>query len=136
MQDTVDLIGQGPNTERRWFEFTPDSGSQEPENPMHQNLANPLDVNNDGHFSPLDALLVISSLDRYEGGVLPEPEDNLTQFVDVDGDGFVSPFDALLVINNLPSEPSSTAVTTVFRTNPFVAEDEEEQQHDQPLSWH
>ena len=70
------------------------------------NAANPLDVNNDGNISPLDALLVINEMnDRQfstDDGRLFEVA-TPPPFFDVDPDGFISPLDALLVINDLPS---------------------------------
>lgn len=53
-----------------------------------------LDVNSDGVISPMDALLVVNSVNR--GGASAEN--------DVNGDGFVSPLDALIVINWLNSD--------------------------------
>ncbi len=58
-----------------------------------QNPLNAYDVNNDGAVSPLDALLVINTL---ETGVSPRDT-----FTDVNGDTAMSPIDALLVINEL-----------------------------------
>jgi VCBS repeat-containing protein len=65
-----------------------------------QNPVNPLDVNNSGQVSPIDALLIINHLNRGGatdiGSLLPGPP-----FLDVDGDLRVSPVDALRVINSL-----------------------------------
>ncbi len=60
----------------------------------------PLDVNNSSQISPIDALLVINELGKYEGGILPQSGE-VTNFVDTNGDGAVGPLDALLVINQL-----------------------------------
>ena len=72
-----------------------------------QNPTNRRDVNNDGHVSPLDVLLVINAInsrvmsalkasnDQREG----EPPLDLDFFLDVTGDENVSPLDALTVIN-------------------------------------
>jgi VCBS repeat-containing protein len=66
--------------------------------PQH-NTSNPLDVNNDGNVSPLDALHVLNALsDATSAG---------TGFVDVNNDSLVTPIDALLVINGLESTVSS-----------------------------
>ena len=65
--------------------------------PLH-NALRPFDVNNDGYVSPLDALIVINTLDgeeRVDGGM----------FIDTNRDGHVSPLDALLVINELDKAP-------------------------------
>lgn len=58
----------------------------------------PVDVNQDGFISPLDALLVINMLnsEAERTGALQEPDRR-----DTNDDGFVSPLDALLVINQL-----------------------------------
>jgi hypothetical protein len=68
------------------------------------NLLNPLDVNDDGVVSPLDALLVINRLNA--GIATPsEPVDSQRLSADINNDGEVSPVDALLIINwlNNPS---------------------------------
>ncbi|MFO0904160.1 MAG: dockerin type I domain-containing protein [Pirellulales bacterium] len=84
--------------------------------PPWQNSTRNTDVNNDGHVTPLDALLVVNFLNTYPGvSALPNPPpfvpfagtpiypDNPGTgsdfFIDVNGDGFVTPLDALLVIN-------------------------------------
>lgn len=65
------------------------------------NSANAFDVNADGSVTPIDALIVINSLNS--GGVTAggEGEQAPKYYVDVNGDGTVSPLDALLVINRL-----------------------------------
>ena len=70
----------------------------------YQNAASPLDVNNDGHISPLDALLVINRLNRAGTSAVPSimvQYDVPAPYWDVTGDHFVSPKDALVVINAL-----------------------------------
>jgi hypothetical protein len=65
--------------------------------PLHNELR-PSDVNNDGHVSPLDALIVINTLDEgppVDGGM----------YIDTNRDGQLSPLDALLVINELDNAP-------------------------------
>lgn len=70
------------------------------------NLREPLDVNDDGAISPIDALLVINDLNAHgsreisqysigSSGQLP------AGYIDVNIDSFVAPVDALLVINFL-----------------------------------
>lgn len=72
-----------------------------------QNPVDPLDVNNSGQVSPIDALLIINHLNR--GGavdieaLLPGPP-----FLDVDGDTRITPIDALRVINGLNRSGSSS----------------------------
>ncbi len=70
------------------------------------NFSNPLDVNNDGKESPIDALLIINRLNSGGAGVLTPPSgegESGKYYVDVNGDGRVSPIDALKVINFLNS---------------------------------
>ena len=65
------------------------------------NSADPLDVNDDGEISPIDALLVINFLNANPGdGMLPEPIAP-PPFLDVNNDGLGTALDALLVINEL-----------------------------------
>jgi len=67
--------------------------------PKHNPLAG-LDVNSDGRVSPLDALLVINSL-NLKGSRSVLSETIGAPYVDTSGDNQVSPLDALLVINQL-----------------------------------
>lgn len=59
----------------------------------------PLDVNGDGHTSPIDALQVVNALNAnsIEEGDMA---------LDTNGDGSISPIDALLVINRLNASPA------------------------------
>ena len=69
------------------------------------NVMQPLDVNNDGMISPVDALTVITEITNGGARQLVRTESraaaarSATAYVDVNGDGFVTPLDALLVIN-------------------------------------
>lgn len=75
-----------------------------------QNSADPLDVNMDGHVTPLDALLIINRINFFGTGPLPNPPSGgftPPPFFDVDGDGHLAPIDALLVINYLNSPGGS-----------------------------
>ncbi len=69
------------------------------------NNNNPLDVNNDGFVSPIDALAIINSLNSGGSRALNsgsgEGEAGSHMFVDTNGDGFLSPIDVLNVINFL-----------------------------------
>ena len=66
------------------------------------NLSNPLDVNNDGFISPIDALGIINNLNANGSRGLGEGESGSSHlYVDVNADGAVSPIDALMVINFL-----------------------------------
>lgn len=68
-----------------------------------QNPKHPLDVNNDGQLTPLDALVVINFLNRNGAKVLTTADGLPPQipFLDADGNGQVTPIDALRVINDL-----------------------------------
>jgi hypothetical protein len=80
-----------------------------------QNPTDPLDVNNDGQITPLDALLIINELNQPQyrdplTGEMPLPPAVIPAYFDVNADGFVVPTDALLVINRLnnpPAEPET-----------------------------
>jgi len=69
-----------------------------------QNAAMPLDVNNDGMLSPLDALVGINRLNAAEDRTLPAQRSSTNSsdpFPDTNGDGYLSPLDVMLVINGL-----------------------------------
>lgn len=69
-----------------------------------QNLANPLDVNQDGWITAEDVLILINEIHRREVAGLPIPAssgDSPPPFVDVSGDGILSALDALILINHL-----------------------------------
>ncbi len=71
-----------------------------------QNPIQSLDVNNDGFVTPLDALLIINSLNLVGPRTLPNPAlppNAPPPFYDTNGDGNISPLDVLLVINRLNS---------------------------------
>jgi hypothetical protein len=67
------------------------------------NRLQPLDVSNDGGVSPIDALLVINSLNTAGSRSLSGESSGEAAhpFYDVNRDGFLSPLDALRVINYL-----------------------------------
>jgi large repetitive protein len=66
------------------------------------NLNNPVDVNNDGYVSPLDALIVINYMNANgPGTAAPTSGFSAGPYVDVNGDGSITPLDALIVINYL-----------------------------------
>ncbi len=68
---------------------------------QHPTVVN--DVNNDGHVSPIDALLVLNDLNAFGARTLPVPSSEFEPppYLDVNGDQFVSPVDALLIFNEL-----------------------------------
>jgi hypothetical protein len=68
------------------------------------NPTDPLDVDNDGQISPLDALLIINDLNS-NGSRSLTGVDQALYYVDVTGDRFLSPLDALQVINFLNEPP-------------------------------
>jgi Ca2+-binding RTX toxin-like protein len=73
-------------------------------NPLHR-APTPLDINGDGAISPIDALLVINVLNKFQG--LPTNDPVRAYYTigqvkaDSSGDRGVTPLDALLVINAL-----------------------------------
>ncbi len=71
-----------------------------------QNPADPLDVNNDGHKTPIDALVIFNELNVAAGAEAAIAGEDAGQqmFFDVNGDRFVSPIDALMVLNELNAE--------------------------------
>ena len=92
------------NDGRTLFTIAIDTASANP----WRNPRDPLDVNDDGTVSPIDALQVINELNSPivsdpERGSLPTfaGDGQVPPYVDVNGDGFVSPIDALIVINAL-----------------------------------
>ncbi len=71
--------------------------------PFH-NATAPLDVNADGFFTAIDALLVINQLNARSSGPLPGnigAARSILGYIDVTGNGSLEPLDVLLVINNL-----------------------------------
>src|SRR5262245_59480178 len=64
----------------------------------------PLDTNNDGGVSPLDALIVINALNSGDGKSLADRLE-----LDTNGDGDLTPIDALLIINFLNSATDDSA---------------------------
>ena len=99
------------------------------DNPWH-NPANPTDVNDDTNLSPLDALIVINSINKggarelfssssaATGAEGESGQSNL--MVDVNNDGFLSPIDVLQVVNRLNAEAEGPDLAKV-RLN--IAED-------------
>jgi hypothetical protein len=95
--------------------------------PQWQNPSEPLDVNNDGVVSPVDALIVINDLNSNGMRELPSenPQTVDPRYIDVSGDGFVSPVDVLRVVNFVNSaigmgEPSGSETSTDKPSSPVV----------------
>lgn len=72
-------------------------GTQEGDAQLRLLARNPLDTNDDGIVSPIDALLIINYLNRSGPGLVTDTTENL----DTNGDRIISPIDVLLVINYL-----------------------------------
>jgi hypothetical protein len=70
-----------------------------------QNPTLNLDVNDDGHISPIDALLVINYLNTGGPSKLPDTQP-APPYLDPSGDENASAIDVLLIINYLNSHPS------------------------------
>ena len=98
-----------------------DASASESDPAPWQNAANPMDVNDDGFVSPIDALQVINYLNNNGAGELPS-EKTGGSYIDPSGDNFIAPRDALLVINHLnssdngavASRPASAAIDAAF----------------------
>ena len=95
-----------------------------------QNPNNPLDVDESGFVSPLDALHVVTEFEEFNfsdpaDGKLITPRSQFVgqpgaEFLDVNGDGYVSPLDALFVVNGLDvvtSAPTSALSASVVAVN-------------------
>jgi hypothetical protein len=87
----------------RSFDLTVSAGP----NTWH-NAFRPLDVNNDGFISAIDALTIINQLNRLGPRELPLTGSNGSNYVDTTNDRYLTAIDALLIINylNRLSQPS------------------------------
>jgi hypothetical protein len=91
--------GVGPNPE-------PNDGGTPIVAALHRNATNQFDVNADGKVTPLDALLVVNSLNFSGPRSLlntPAPSGPDLAFLDVDGDNYITPLDALMVVTRMNS---------------------------------
>jgi autotransporter-associated beta strand protein len=82
------------------------------------NMGNPLDVDNNGSVTPLDALLAINRL-NLDGAIdlisrISEFDFDRAIFYDTNADGFLSPLDSLLVINFLNIGSSVNLGSSVY----------------------
>ena len=78
-----------------------------------------MDVSDDANVSPIDALLVINSLNSLGARELTEPFDNdspTAAYLDVNGDGFAAPSDSLAIINYF-NRPSQSLVVSLALAN-------------------
>ena len=77
----------------------------------YHNTVESLDVNNDGHTSAIDALVIINLLNkanqelRIQGGLQRRTQPHW--FIDTNNDGHLSPLDALNIVNYLNSAEES-----------------------------
>jgi len=88
-----------------------------------QNPTNPLDVNNDGIVSSLDALVIINELNNVGPHTLPLPPvagDAPPPYYDVAGSDSVSSLDALMILNYLNSASTAQALTQVVAGYPVA----------------
>jgi hypothetical protein len=76
---------------------------------MYTNPVNPLDVNNDGHVSPRDALITINHLNRHGATSLDDLATD-APFLDTTNDDFVTSLDVLRIINHLNRQANTEAV--------------------------
>ena len=104
---------------RRWLRFE----ALEPRAMMAGDLVElhnfimPEDCDNSGSVSPLDALMVINSLNQPNSGTA-----QAARFIDVDADGRTSPLDALVVINYLNAKsPDAPSMPSSVRTENRIA---------------
>ncbi len=91
-----------------------------------QNADNAYDVSADGFVSPVDALLVISEINRAGSREITSetrPPSDPPPYYDVSGDNFITPRDALMVIGEINRSIQSAAASTEMA--PKVAEPEE-----------
>ncbi len=92
-----------------------------------QNALAPTDVNDDGHITPMDALLVINQIAaaRRGEGETAATTSTVRRFADVSGDGVVTPLDALQVINAIAARGRVTppVVTTPPNVIPAITQE-------------
>ncbi len=74
-----------------------------------RNPVDPLDTNNDGSVSPIDALIIINFLNEFGPQSLGTPNgaNQPPPFLDPSDDGSISPIDALQIINHLNAPTAS-----------------------------
>ena len=95
----------------------------------YTNPGNPLDVNDDGHVSPLDALLLINELNNV-GAHQIEARIEGVKYPDVNADQSITPIDALLVLNAtnaslplpVPSPRSDVSLTSAMLADQLFAD--------------
>ena len=85
------------------------------------NTRDPLDVNNDGKISPIDALLVINHLNRFGPTVLTSGGFQRAPFLDVNNNNQVSATDALAVINHLNASLAASSSSAEGEADEFFS---------------
>jgi len=65
----------------------------------------PCDVDGSGLVEPLDALVVINSINRSSTATMTPGDDSTSLRLDVNRDGVISPLDPLLIINAINRNP-------------------------------
>jgi hypothetical protein len=131
LRQAVISIASDDSDEGQYIFEVEGTGTSGPIGTTEQNAASPLDVNDDGLISNLDALIVINTLltnSSTSSGATPlaaaaaaDPTASAAQyFEDVNGDGIVSPLDALLVLNYLETR-SQTAASLSDAASPAAA---------------
>ena len=78
-----------------------------PASSQWHNASQPVDVNNDGLITPIDALLIINEINLRGARTLVGTDLTFPPFIDTNGDGMLTPTDVLQVINYLNSHTSS-----------------------------
>ncbi|MEZ6091694.1 MAG: dockerin type I domain-containing protein [Pirellulaceae bacterium] len=89
-----------------------------------RNETNPLDVNQDGEITPLDALIVMNRLSATEPSMLAAQRFDDDFFVDVNGDNAITGIDALRVFNWLNRQSTLNAIGGDSAMNPLPAANE------------
>jgi VCBS repeat-containing protein len=86
------------------------------------NTNRPLDVNDDGSISPLDALIIFNRLNSVGPGQVPADAPLGPPFLDTTGDNAVSPLDALLIFNVLNNPEGAGEGGAVVRLGAAAAQ--------------
>lgn len=104
----ITLEAATPAVSATTFESVISDNAERPES-IRQNLVQPLDINDDGDLSTLDALLAVNYLRRSNAASTlghDEASASAKHYYDVNGDGEVSPIDLLQVVNGLRKSSS------------------------------
>ncbi len=87
------------------------------------NSSRPPDVNQDQHVTPVDALVVINTLNARGARTLSDAEGETTSQVDVNDDSQVTPADCLAVINELNDPSAAVAAVEESTSDESPADD-------------